>query len=80
MQTLVFNTTEKKVWVYDGTAEVSNLIYKFENVPTVKPLQDYYEVMQRLDSENAPSGYSSVPVARFPISNTNMIIEKCGIR
>lgn len=76
MQTLVFNTTEKKVWVYDGTSEVSNLIYKFENVPTVKPLQDYYEVMQRLDSESAPAGYSSVPVARFPISNTNMIIEK----
>ena len=76
MQTLVFNTTEKKVWVYDGTAEVSNLIYKFENVPTVKPLQDYYEVMQRLDSETAASGYTSVPVARFPISNTNMIIEK----
>jgi hypothetical protein len=76
MQTLVFNTTEKKVWVYDGTAEVSNLIYKFENVPTVKPLQDYYEVMQRLDSETASSGYTSVPVARFPISNTNMIIEK----
>jgi hypothetical protein len=76
MQTLVFNTTEKKVWVYDGTAHVSNLIYKFEDVPTVKPLQDYYEVMQKLSSESAPSGYSSVPVARFPISNTNMIIEK----
>jgi hypothetical protein len=76
MQTLVFNTTEKKVWVYDGTAEVSNLIYKFEDVPTVKPLQDYYEVMQRQSSDSAPSGYSSFPVARFPISNTNMIIEK----
>lgn len=76
MQTLVFNTTEKKVWVYDGTAEVSNLIYKFEDVPTVKPLQDYYEVMQRLSSDSAPTGYMSFPVARFPISNTNMIIEK----
>ncbi len=52
------------------------IIFDLENVTTVKPLDGYYEVMQRIDSSSAPSGYSAIPVLRLPIVNTNMVIEK----
>jgi hypothetical protein len=47
-----------------------------ENITTVKPLDGYYEVMQRVDSDTAPSGYSAIPVLRLPICATNMRIIK----
>ena len=52
------------------------VIFDLENVSTVKPLDGYYEIMQRVDSNTAPSGYSAIPVLRLPIVNTNMVIEK----
>ena len=73
MQTLVFNTTTKTVKVYEGKQEQSEIIYQFTNVPTVKVLDGLYEVMQL---DNSTSEEKRVPVARFPISNTNMIINK----
>jgi hypothetical protein len=38
--------------------------------------EGYYEVMKRFDSETAPTGYSTIPVLRVPISNTIMFIEE----
>jgi len=72
MQTLVFNTTERKVKVYKDIHckyQTSDCIYEFENVPTVKVLDGFYEVMQEENN-------FKYPVLRVPISNTNMIIEK----
>lgn len=72
MQTLVFNTKTKKVVVYEGTPEVSKIIHSFTDVPTVTVASTYYEVKAKQiinDIENR------VPVARFPISNTNMLIQ-----
>ena len=70
MQTLLFNTTTKTVKVTDGALENSNILFIFNNVPTVKVNQTYYEVMKR-DEDG-----STVPVLRVPISNTNMVIQK----
>ena len=70
MQTLLFNTTTKTVKVTDGALENSNILFIFNNVPTVKVNQTYYEVMKR-DEDS-----STVPVLRVPISNTNMVIQK----
>jgi hypothetical protein len=72
MLTLIFNTTEKTINVKDGYSS----IYEMENITTVKPLDGYYEVMQRVDSETAPSGYSAIPVLRLPIASTIMEIVK----
>jgi hypothetical protein len=72
MQTLIFNTTEKTIEVNEGGI----LLYNLENITTVKPLDGYYEVMQRVDSDTAPSGYSAIPVLRLPICATNMLIIK----
>lgn len=72
MQTLVFNTKTKKVVVYEGAPEVSKIIHSFTDVPTVTVASTYYEVKAKQvinDIENR------VPVARFPISNTNMLIQ-----
>jgi hypothetical protein len=69
MQTLVFNTTEKTVKIYEGSKNDSKIIYIKDEVPTVKVERGFYEVMQR-------QGETAVPVMRFPISNTNMLIEK----
>lgn len=71
MQTLVFNTTTKIVILYSGSRRNGVIIERFENVPTVKIMEGYYEVMQK-PSDNL----TSVPVLRVPISNTNMFIEK----
>ena len=72
MQTLIFNTTEKTIEVNEGGI----VLYNLENITTVKPLDGYYEVMQRVDNDTAPSGYSAIPVLRLPICSTNMRIIK----
>jgi hypothetical protein len=76
MQTLVFNTTDKTASVYSGQIGASELIFQFDNVSTIKPLDGFYEVMQRIDSETTPSGYTSIPILRVPILATNMRIVK----
>jgi hypothetical protein len=75
MQTLVFNTTTKTVKVYEGTSQQSLISYDFENISTVKPKEGYYELIEkkRRDGDDLES---SKPVARFPISGTNMLIEE----
>ena len=70
MQTLIFNTTDKTVNVYSGQVGKSELIFQFDNVPTVKVQEGYYEVMQKGDDER------SIPILRLPISATNMRIMK----
>lgn len=70
MQTLIFNTTDKTVNVYTGQVGKSELIFQFDNVPTVKVQEGYYEVMQKGDDER------SIPILRLPISGTNMRIMK----
>ena len=77
MQTLKFNTTEKTVDFLSGHGEGSQH-KRWENVPTVKVQEGYYEVMQRDDDDLSISSSSSrtIPVFRCPIANTNMIIEK----
>jgi hypothetical protein len=72
MQTLEFNTTTKKVKVTEGKLIGSEILYEFNNVPTVRvdPI-GFYEVVQGIGIDGA-----RLPVARFPISNTNMLIEK----
>jgi hypothetical protein len=71
MQTLVFNSTERTVKIYQGSVD-SLILFSFQNVPTVKSIPDsnYYEVMQKKDET------STVPVFRAPMANTNMLIEK----
>jgi len=49
MQTLMFNSTIKKVQLWEGSKGNSKLIETFDNVPTVKVENGYYEVMQKLD-------------------------------
>jgi hypothetical protein len=73
MQTLVFNTTTKKVVLLSGRRGDSSILETFDNVSTVKCLElGFYEIMRKQDEESN----SSIPVMRVPISNTNMIIEK----
>ena len=69
MQTLVFNTSTKSVKLYEGN-ESSPILYTFENVPTVKFEEGYYQVMQRDALEK------QLPVLRVPIANTNMFIKE----
>lgn len=70
MQTLIFNTTDKTVNVYSGQVGKSELIFQFDNIPTVKVQEGYYEVMQKGDDER------SIPILRLPIQATNMRIMK----
>jgi hypothetical protein len=72
MQTLVFNTTTKSAKLYEGN-ESSSILYVFDNVPTVKIEDGYYQVMQ---VDGTSTEEKRVPVARFPIANTNMLIKK----
>ena len=72
MQTLVFNTSTKSAKLDDG-AESTTILYTFNDVPTVKIVENYYEVMQ-IDATSVEE--KRVPVARFPIANTNMLIKK----
>ena len=68
MQTLIFNTTTKSIQVFDGIIGGSTLLFEFENVPTVKVQEGYYEVMQKDDEDR------SIPILRLPICSTNMRI------
>lgn len=71
MQTLVFNSTQKTIKVTDGHVYDSSIIFEAGNVSTVKVLSEgCYEVMQKDENNNAR------PILRFPIANTNMVIEK----
>ncbi|MCF8340198.1 MAG: hypothetical protein K9I82_04410 [Chitinophagaceae bacterium] len=70
MQTLIFNTTEKTIVAYEGSSKTGIIICKYESVPTVKIYDGYYEVKQKDEDEK------TYPVARFPVSATNMFIEK----
>jgi hypothetical protein len=45
MQTLVFNTSTKSAKLYEGV-EQGNILYTFNDVPTVKIEDGYYQVMQ----------------------------------
>lgn len=71
MQTLTFNSTTRTVQLWVGTRGDSKLLETFENVPTVKIENGYYEVMQK-SGENG----GVVPVLRTPIANTNMLIQR----
>jgi len=71
MQTLVFNTKTKSVVIYEGEQH-SKILYTFLDVPTVKVLDAFYEVMVKVSTEE---GEIRVPIGRFPISNTNMLIH-----
>ena len=51
---------------------VKELIESFENVPTVKIQDGFYEVMQKTNEDTN----SAIPVMRSPIAITNMIIIK----
>jgi len=76
MQTLVFNTTRKTVKVYEGIAEQSIISYEFSNISTVKPKEEgYYELIKK-EARGEDILETSRPVARFSISNTNMLIEE----
>lgn len=70
MQTLLFNTTTKTAKVYEGIQEQSQVLFSFDNVPTVKIREGFYEIMQKDLSDQ------TFPVLRTPISNTNMLIVK----
>lgn len=77
LQTLEFNTTTKSVKIYDGPSESSIILYRFDNIPTVKVENGYYEVMQNDSIDENNSSYPKrIPVARFPLSNTNMLIKR----
>ncbi len=72
MQTLVFNTSTKSAKLYEGN-ESTPILHTFDSVPTVKIEDGYYQVMQ-VDGTSVEE--KRVPVARFPIANTNMLIKK----
>jgi hypothetical protein len=72
MQTLTFNSTEKTVVLQEGargSKDFGGILETFNNVPTVKVENGYYEVMQI-------QGEQKVPVLRVPMANTNMLIQK----
>jgi hypothetical protein len=73
MQTLVFNTATKTAKLYTGKSEDSEILYTFGDVPTVKIEDGFYQVMQ-IDGTSVEE--KRIPVARFPIANTNMLIKK----
>ena len=69
MQTLIFNTTLKTVILFEGNSD-SKPFAELRNIPTVKFLDGFYEVIQSDEFEK------KYPILRVPISNTNMFIEK----
>lgn len=69
MQTLVFNTTEKTVVVYQEHIG-SYILFNHMNVTTVKVMTNHYEVIQKIDENTA------IPVLRIPVEGTNMVITK----
>lgn len=70
MQTLVFNTTTKTIKLYDGKMEGGTILMELSQIPTVKVLEGFYEVIQMDELEK------KYPVLRLPIANTNMVIKK----
>lgn len=72
MQTLVFNTKTKNVTLYSEKPG-STILANFSDVPTVKVMESYYEVIRKQLDEDGND--VRVPVARFPIANTNMLIQ-----
>ena len=70
-QLLLFNSTEKTVVLSSGFGK-GDVLIKFDNVPTVKVEDGYYEVMQKTQENST----SARPVLRVPIANTNMLIQK----
>jgi len=71
MQLLEFNSTDKTAVLRTGFISGDEII-KFDNVPTVRVENGYYEVMQKTQENST----SSRPVLRIPISNNNMLIQK----
>jgi hypothetical protein len=72
MQTLIFYTSTKSVKVTEGKTSDSTILYEFNEVPTVRVAPEgYYEVVQLVEGSEL-----RVPIARFPIANTNMRIIK----
>ena len=51
MQTLLFNTTEKTIRLYEGPKPEGTIICKFNSIPTVKIYDGYYEVKQKDEDE-----------------------------
>ena len=76
MQTLTFNTTLKTVKLTSDKPNDSKILYEFDNVPTVKVTECYYEVHRDVERINSDVLKTRVPVARFPICATNMLIEQ----
>jgi hypothetical protein len=73
MQTLIFNTTIKRVQLLSDSRGDSKVLETFDNVSTVKCMElGFYEVMQKTDENST----STIPIMRLPISNTNMLIVK----
>jgi hypothetical protein len=73
MQTLIFDTTIKRVQLLSGSKGDSKVLEVFDNVSTVKCSElGFYEVMQKPNEITS----TSIPIMRLPISNTNMLIEK----
>jgi len=74
LQTIIFNSTSKTVKVYPGNPDETTMVSSFINVPTVKVKDEgFYEVIQK--ESNSDGTESNYPVARYPIANTNMLIE-----
>ena len=72
MQTLLFNTTNKEIKLFDSSLHESKLLFMFTDIPTVRMSSDgYYEVMKRDELNDR-----NIPVLRVPIANTNMLIER----
>ena len=69
MQTLIFNSTIKSVQLLSGSRGDSKVLETFDNVPTVKIENGFYEVVQI-------QGEQKVPVLRVPMANTNMLIQR----
>lgn len=67
MQTLTFNTTKREVKVVNSQGDT---IYTQDNVPTVKVMEQHYEVYVE-DHDG-----KKIPTFRAPIANTNMFIQK----
>ena len=70
MQTLVFNTTTKTIKLYEGPVDSGTVLLEMNNIPTVKVMEDLYEVRQSDETEK------QIPVLRLLIANTNMFIKK----
>jgi hypothetical protein len=66
MYKLVFDTAMKTVTVFQD--ELNS--FSFDDVTTVKPEQNFYEIVQKDPNDGKPK-----PVLRLPISSTLMIIK-----